>query len=136
MEKNNQQRWKKRIAVVNKIYQDFISDHAEIDQLVKTCFEEDNFDHFQISIVESYVKNQQEFDNEIIKLLKPTWPYNRINPLTKAILQTALAEAKLKQVDKKIIIDQALKTCDHRGVVKDKKWINWVLDKLIENARE
>ena len=133
MEKNNQQRWKKRIDVVNKIYQDFVADHVDIDQLVKTCFEVDNFDHFQISIVESYVKNQKEFDDAIIKLLKPTWPYNRINPLTKAILQTALAEAKLKQVDKKVIIDQALKTCDHRGVVKDKKWINWVLDKLIEN---
>ena len=129
---NKNSRWRKRIAVVNAIYEDFVNDHSEITKLVKACFEERNFDHFQIEIIESYVANQANFDEEIIKLLKPTWPYKRINPLTKAIIQEALAEAKLKKVDKKVIIDQALKTCDHRGVIKDKKWINWVLDQLIK----
>ena len=136
MEKvNSQQRWKKRIAVLNAIYEDFVNDHVDINNLTKTCFEEKNFDHFQMEIIESYVANQKLFDEQVIKLLKPTWPYNRINVLTKAIIQTALAEAKIAKVDKKIIIDQALKTCDHRGNIKDKKWINWVLDKLIENGK-
>ena len=127
---NNQARWKKRLSVVNAIYEDFVNEHAEINNLVKSCFEDRNFDHFQIEIIESYVANQKDFDDQIIKLLKPTWTYKRINPLTKAIIQEALAEGKIKKVDKKVIIDQALKTCDHRGVIRDKKWINWVLDKL------
>ena len=129
---NKQSRWKKRLSVVNAIYEDFVNDHADINNLIKDCFEQRNFDHFQIEIIESYVANQKKFDEEVIKLLKPTWPYNRINPLTKAIIQEALAESEIKKVDKKIIIDQALKTCDHRGVIRDKKWINWVLDQLIK----
>lgn len=129
---NKHARWKKRLSVVNVIYEDFVNDHADINDLVKVCFEERNFDHFQIEIVESYVTNQTDFDEQIIKLLKPTWTYKRINPLTKAIICEALAESKLQKVDKKVIIDQALKTCDHRGVIRDKKWINWVLDKLIK----
>ena len=129
---NKNTRWMQRIAVVNAIYEDYVNDHIEINNMVKVCFEERNFDHFQIEIIESYVLNQKNFDEEIIKLLKPTWTYKRINPLTKAIITEALAESKLKKVDKKVIIDQALKTCDHRGVIRDKKWINWVLDQLIK----
>ena len=129
---NKHTRWMKRIAVVNAIYEDYVNDHIEINNMVKVCFEERNFDHFQIEIIESYVLNQKNFDEEINKLLKPTWNYKRINPLTKAIIAEALAESKLKKVDKKVIIDQALKTCDHRGVIRDKKWINWVLDQLIK----
>ena len=129
---NKHTRWMQRIAVVNAIYEDYVNDHIEINNMVKVCFEERNFEHFQIEIIESYVLNQKNVDEEIIKLLKPTWTYKRINPLTKAIITEALAESKLKKVDKKVIIDQALKTCDHRGVIRDKKWINWVLDQLIK----
>ena len=132
---SKQQRWKKRLGVVNAIYNDFLLEHADINDLVKTCFEQNNFDHFQSEIIEAYVSNQTKFDELIIANLKPTWPYKRINPLTKAIIHSALAEATLKKVDKKVIIDQALKTCDHRGVVRDKKWINWILDKLIDYGK-
>ena len=59
MENNKHARWRKRLSVVNAIYEDFVNEHAEIDNLAKTCFEDRNFDHFQIEIIESYVANQK-----------------------------------------------------------------------------
>ena len=67
--------------------------------------------------------------------MQPTWPYQRINVLTKAIILSSLSEYYAINTSLAIVIDQALKTCDHRGLVRDKKFINAILDKIIKNEK-
>ncbi len=123
--------WKKRLDVTNVIFDDLLSNHQNLKELSTICFEKLNFDLYQIKIIESYVDNLDNQIKLISENLKDTWTYKRINQLTLAIIHSALSEANLKQVDRKIIIDQALITCNKRGLIKDKKFINAILDKLL-----
>lgn len=124
--------WQKRLLVLNVIYDDIFANHASDKQeTLKHLFNEQRFDADQLKIIEHYFDYYQVVDNLIIPLLKPTWTYNRINPLTKAIIQCAYHEFQVKDIDKKILIDQALITCNRRGIVRDKKFINAILDKIL-----
>lgn len=129
-------RWKKRIQVLNFIYSDVVSSHTtDMNNVIKQVFEVNNFDHDQIKILEYYYDHYVELEQKIIKRLKPTWPYQRINTLTKAIILSSLSEYYAINTNLAIIIDQALKTCDHRGLIRDKKFINAVLDGIIKDEK-
>lgn len=129
-------RWKKRIQVLNFIYSDVVSNHTtDMNNVIKQAFEVNNFDHDQIKILEYYYDHYVELEQKIIKRLKPTWPYQRINTLTKAIILSSLSEYYAINTNLAIIIDQALKTCDHRGLIRDKKFINAVLDGIIKDEK-
>ncbi len=129
-------RWKQRIQVLNIIYSDIVSNHTtDKNNVIKQAFEVNNFDHDQIKVLEYYYDNYVELEQKIIKRLQPTWPYQRINVLTKAIILSSLSEYYAINTSLAIVIDQALKTCDHRGLVRDKKFINAILDKIIKNEK-
>lgn len=121
---------------MNFIYSDVVSNHTtDMNIVIKQAFEFNNFDHDQIKILEYYYDNYAELEQKIVKRLKPTWPYQRINTLTKAILLCSLSEYYAINTSLAIIIDQALKTCDRRGLVRDKKFINAVLDGIIKDEK-
>ncbi len=129
-------RWKQRIQVLNIIYSDIVSNHTtDKNNVIKQAFEVNNFDHDQIKVLEYYYDNYVELEQKIIKRLQPTWPYQRINVLTKAIILSSLSEYYAINTSLAIVIDQALKTCDHRGLVRDKKFINAVLDGIIKDEK-
>lgn len=115
--------------MVNVIYDDLLTNHTNTQNLITECFEKMNFSHFQMQIIETYVANYLSQVDGIKQHLKPTWTYERLNPLTLAIIHTALSEANF--TGRKIIIDQALITCERRGLTQDKKFINAILDKLL-----
>ncbi len=129
-------RWKQRIQVLNIIYSDIVSNHTtDKNNVIKQAFEVNNFDHDQIKVLEYYYDHYVELEQKIIKRLQPTWPYQRINVLTKAIILSSLSEYYAINTSLAIVIDQALKTCDHRGLVRDKKFINAILDKIVKNEK-
>ena len=118
---------------MNIIYSDVVVNHTSDKNLViKQAFENDNFDGNQIKVLEYYFDNYKKFEQEIIKRLNPTWTYQRINVLTKAIILSSLSEFYALDTPISVIIDQALKTCDHRGIIKDKRFINAILDRIIK----
>lgn len=127
-----QTRWSQRIMVLNQIYSDVLSNHTLNKNIViKDAFENQNFDHDQIKVLEYYFDNYQDLEKKIIERLKPTWPYSRINIITKSILLICLSEYYAIGTKPAVLIDQALKTCDHRGLVRDKKFINAILDRIM-----
>ncbi len=124
--------WQKRVLVLNVIYDDVITNHvSDKNTVLKDIFSNEDFDSEQMKIIEHYFNHYQEVDELVIKLLKPTWTYQRINPLTKAIIQCAYHEFQTKEIAKAIVIDQALITCSRRGITRDKKFINAILDKIL-----
>ncbi len=132
----NNTRWQKRIKVINIVYSDVVSNHTlNKELLLKQAFEIDNFDYEQMKVLQYYFDNQKTLEQKIIKRLKPTWPYQRINTLTKAIILSSLSEYYSLNTSLGIIIDQALKTCSHRGLVRDKKFINAILDRVIKDEK-
>ena len=129
-------RWKQRIQVLNIIYSDVVSNHTtDKNNVIKQAFEVNNFDYDQIKILEYYYDHYVELEQKIIKRLQPTWPYQRINVLTKVIILSSLSEYYAINTSLAIVIDQALKTCDHRGLIRDKKFINAILDKIIKDEK-
>ncbi len=132
----NNTRWQKRIKVMNIVYSDVVSNHTlNKELLLKQAFETDNFDYEQMKVLQYYFDNQKTLEQKIIKRLKPTWPYQRINTLTKAIILSSLSEYYSLNTSLGIIIDQALKTCCHRGLVRDKKFINAMIDRIIKDEK-
>ena len=132
----NNTRWQKRIKVMNIVYSDVVSNHTlNKELLLKQAFEIDNFDYEQMKVLQYYFDNQKTLEQKIIKRLKPTWPYQRINTLTKAIILSSLSEYYSLNTSLGIIIDQALKTCCHRGLARDKKFINAMIDRIIKDEK-
>lgn len=132
----NNTRWQKRIKVMNIVYSDVVSNHTlNKELLLKQAFEIDNFDYEQMKVLQYYFDNQKNLEQKIIKRLKPTWPYQRINTLTKAIILSSLSEYYSLNTSLGVIIDQALKTCCHRGLVRDKKFINAMIDRIIKDEK-
>lgn len=132
----NNTRWQKRIKVMNIVYSDVVSNHTlNKELLLKQAFEIDNFDYEQMKVLQYYFDNQKTLEQKIIKRLKPTWPYQRINTLTKAIILSSLSEYYSLNTSLGVIIDQALKTCCHRGLVRDKKFINAMIDRIIKDEK-
>ncbi len=132
MNKNLPQ-WKKRLDIVNIIYRDILTNHNS-DKLKNKeyAFDSEEFTYNQLKIIENYFQNYDSYKQKIIVLLDESWSWERVNPYTKALIMCAIAEHNAINTKKAIIIDQALKTCDHRGLIKDKKFINAILEKMLK----
>ena len=132
MNKNLPQ-WKKRLDIVNIIYRDILTNHNS-DKLKNKeyTFDSEEFTYNQLKIIENYFQNYDSYKQKIIVLLDESWSWERVNPYTKALIMCAIAEHNAINTKKAIIIDQALITCDHRGLIKDKKFINAILEKMLK----
>ena len=89
------------------------------------------FDDQQNKIIIFFAKNIQTIKTKIKSLLKPTWTWNRLGLILRAISCLAYCEFFYLKLPKAIIIDQALVTCDHYSQSADKSFLNAILDKLL-----
>jgi transcription termination factor NusB len=64
--------------------------------------------------------------------LAKDWTWERIPEVEKAILLEAVTESKALNIDREIIIDQALVTTKHFSIPSSTKYINAILDKIIK----
>ena len=83
------------------------------------------------------IKHQREIINKISPYLK-NWAFERLNYCAQAILITTVAEyfyMDLKDTDRAVLINVAVKLAKKYGDEKDYRFINAVLDNIL-NGRE
>ena len=72
---------------------------------------------------------------DIIDLIEPNlmnWKFSRLNLLTQSIFLLAVSHYQyVKEVDKKIVIDNAVKLAKKYVDVKDYAFVNAILDKVL-----
>ncbi len=128
----NKAQWQKRVDVTQYVYiclmSDFDADKIKIDMLNY------EFNANQLKLLEYFADNKNEIIGLFSKHLKETWTWDRIAPLTQAIMIVAYCEVKSLNRQVPIAIDQALITADKYGQLDNKKFINAVLDKILKPA--
>ncbi|MDR2461677.1 MAG: DUF1948 domain-containing protein [Mycoplasmataceae bacterium] len=137
MEKNKKkvivaekQQWKKRTELIEYIYSTLIK-NSSLSEIKKDAFNSNLFDAYQLKIIEYYADNKKKIINLISEKLESTWTWERINIVEQAILITAIAESKVTNIEKNIIIDQAIISAKHYSEEKSIKYLNAILDKIL-----
>ena len=112
---------------VNLLYTFYLSDWAW-DELVKTS---DELSPDELETVRLTIENQEELEKQIIPNLKEGWSWDRIENLEKAILLNAVAELKLFDNKKEIVISESNKIAKkYIGDDKSIKLITALLNKI------
>lgn len=129
----NKTQWQKRVDITQYVYSSLIKS-LKGDELKQDFYNADSyeFDANQLKLLEYYANNQ----NEIVKLfsdnLGRNWTWERIAPMTQAILIVCYCEIKGLDRDIAVAIDQALVTAERYGQLENKKFINAILDKVVK----
>jgi transcription antitermination factor NusB len=106
---------------------------VDLEKLMVDFLEEpyDNIDMYIKEVVFMSIKHQQT----IIDLVNPhlvKWTFDRLNLLTQSIFLLAVAHFQyVKEVDKKVVIDNAVKLAKKFVDHKDYAFINAILDKVL-----
>ena len=120
-----------REKIVFALYQHLLL-HKSLRECFNNNFIDEEFDEYSEKICLDLEINENNYIEEISKYLVK-WSFDRLNLVEQAILLESTAEIKIKEVDKPIIIDEAViltKTyCDEESY----KYINGVLDNLCNN---
>ena len=86
---------------------------------------------FASLIISGTIDHIDEIDKMIENHLTASWSMDRINRVTLAILRTSVYEILFqKDIDKKIVIDEAVNIARDYGTDDSYKFINAVLDKI------
>ena len=126
----SKKQWQKRVDITQYIYACLIKNFNAI-QIKKDTINY-NLDANQIKIIEYYADNKNTIEQLFIDKLKQDWSWDRIAAMQKAIMIVAYCEYKVMQRAKAIAIDQALVTADQYGQLKEKSFINAILDKILK----
>jgi transcription antitermination protein NusB len=106
---------------------------VDLEKLMTDFLEEpyDNIDVYIKAVVIKAIKHQ----SEIIAVVNPhliKWTFDRLNLLTQAIFLLAIAHYRyVQEVDKKVVIDNAIKLAKKFVDEKDYAFVNAILDKVL-----
>ena len=118
---------KNRQERVNLLYTFYLSDWAW-EELSKTT---DELSADELETVRLTIENQDKLEQEIIPNIKEGWTWDRIENLEKAILLNAVAEIKLFDNKKEIVISESNKIAKkYIGDDKSIKLITALLNKI------
>lgn len=124
--------WKKRIACFRFIYSTLIMNLGDKDCVLKFNEELSEIKDKDIAkVIAFYIKNKQNIKSRIKPLLKEEWNIDRLNKVDLAIIMEAFCEFHTLDIDKKVIIDQAIITSKRYSEDKSYKFINFILDRLL-----
>ena len=120
-----------REKIVFALYQHLLL-HKSLRECFVNNFEEEEYDEYSEKICNDLEINENKYIKEISKHLVK-WSFDRLNLVEQAILLEGASEINVHELDKPIIIDEAIiltKTyCDEDSY----KYINGVLDNLCNN---
>lgn len=121
--------WQKRVDVTQYIFSCLIKqlNTNEINENILNY----NFDANQLKVIEYFRDNFEFIKKNISDNLKKTWTWDRLSIMEQSIMIVAFCEFKILKREKAIAIDQALVTADKYGQLKEKKFINAILDKIL-----
>jgi len=106
---------------------------VDLEKLMVDLLEEpfDNIDLYIKEVILMAIKHQ----TTIVNLINPhliKWKFDRLNMLTQAIFLLAVSHYQyVKDVDKKVVIDNAIKLAKKFVDEKDYAFINAILDKVL-----
>ncbi len=123
---------KTRELVIQALYQKTISGDSNTKVLKELKQTQKNLNTDKVGQIVKDIKNlEQEFLETITKF--SNIPSSRIGEVELSILYLALYEISLSQLDKPIIINEAIKLAKKFGQNSSHKFINAILDKAIKN---
>jgi len=123
---------KTRELVIQALYQKTISGDSNTKVLKEHKQTQKNLNTDKVGQIVKDIKNlEQEFLETITKF--SNIPSSRIGEVELSILYLALYEISLSQLDKPIIINEAIKLAKKFGQNSSHKFINAILDKAIKN---
>ena len=123
---------KTRELVIQALYQKTISGDSNTKVLKELKQTQKNLNTDKVGQIVKDIKNlEQEFLETITKF--SNIPSSRIGEIELSILYLALYEISLSQLDKPIIINEAIKLAKKFGQNSSHKFINAILDKAIKN---
>ncbi|BAC43951.1 transcription antitermination protein NusB [Malacoplasma penetrans] len=124
--------WKKRVACFRFIYSTLIMNLGDKDCILKFNEELAELKDKDIAkVIAFYIKNKQNIKSRIKPLLKEEWEIDRLNKVDLSIIMEAFCEFHTLDIDRKIIIDQAIVTSKRYSENNSYKFINFILDKLL-----
>lgn len=129
----NDKQWKKRVNLFRLVYSFLETNNTDIE-IVDNLEEDDvvgeNFKD-QRKILKNVIENLESYKELISKHLK-NWSFERISDVDKALFLSALGEYNVLKTNKNIIIDQTIITAKRYSSPIAYKYINAVLDKILE----
>ena len=118
-------------CIYSKLSFDDIKYNIDINILSKNVFKK-NLDEFSKKIILETIKHFDEITS-IIKKNLINWEFKRLSNVTKAILFMSYTHYKyIEKIDKAIIIDIAIKLAKKYLDVGDYKFINGILEKILD----
>jgi transcription antitermination factor NusB len=136
MEKNlsrNQTHDAAMTLIYNALTYQIIEEPVDIQQLLVNFFQTP-YEEIDVYIREVVIKALKNKDS-IISLIEPNlknWRFDRLNLLTQSIFLLSVSHfLYVKEVDKKIVIDNAVKLAKKYVDVKDYAFVNAILDKVL-----
>ena len=121
-----------REMVIQSLYQKTISGDSNTKVLKELKQNQKNLNTDQVGQIIKNIKNlEPKFLETITKF--SNIPSSRIGEIELSILYLALYEISLSQLDKPIIINEAIKLAKKFGQNSSHKFINAILDKAIKN---
>ena len=123
---------KTRELVIQTLYQKTISGDSNTKILKELRQTQKNLNTDKVGQIVKNIKDlEQKFIETITKF--SNIPSSRIGEIELSILYLALYEISLSQLDKPIIINEAIKLAKKFGQNSSHKFINAILDKAIKN---
>ena len=122
--------WEKRVKLTKFFYTYLIKSKISID-INREAINDFQLDAEQLQIFEYFVEHQQELINIINQSTNDHWNCSRLNFVDQAILFETISEYRVFHTDKKILIDQALITVKKYSDYQNYKYINAILDKIL-----
>lgn len=119
--------------IYNALTYEIIEEPIDVKALLVNYFQlpYENIDLYIKEVVIKALLNK----NEIIHLIEPNltnWKFSRLNLLTQSIFLLAVSHYQyVKDVDKKVVIDNAVKLAKKYVDVKDYAFVNAILDKVL-----
>lgn len=133
MKTNNLTQWEKRVAVFKFVYSVLISDLSKDESIKKFELElKDTInDDYINSITLYFIENKSFLEQTLEKHLLKNWTIDRVDFIDKSIIYASISEYKACNVNKGIVIDQAIITAKKYGIENSYKFVNYILDKVL-----
>ncbi len=133
MKTNNLTQWEKRVAVFKFVYSVLISDLSKDESIKKFELElKDTINDDYINAITLYfIENKSFLEQTLEKHLLKNWTIDRVDFIDKSIIYASISEYKACNVNKGIVIDQAIITAKKYGIENSYKFVNYILDKVL-----